>query len=392
MRWVWLLLALLLFNTARAEWDPFARQDMQIEYKDPYVTIQAEDVKLADVLTGFAQAVDLNLIIPANLDASANVYIQRLHWKDALSALLSAHDLEAIYRGDVISLVHRSKQTQLAMRRYALNHARAVDLVEALRGQKGLLSQEGSVGLDTRANAFIVHDTERVLKQVDEWVVFMDAKQPQVLIQANIMNANQSFSQALGLNFSTSPNAPLASEGFGHFNITLATLPHDVMLNVALSASEKNHQTEVIAKPKLLTANHKEAVIKQGKELAYEETSASGATSLRFKEAVMELAVTPHISDDQHVILDLKVKHDVLGSLADNGQPTIDTQYIETQVSLQDQETVVLGGIYASTALSRHARLPFLARIPLIGLLFQDKNARDEKHELLIFVTPHILI
>jgi len=193
------------------------------------------------------------------------------------------------------------------------------------------------------------------------------------------MNASTSFSKELGLRFT-----------FGEVNVS--KLPDDIPIDVAISAAENENKTHIIANPKILTQNMKEAHIKQGKQIAYEETSRSGATSLKFEEAVLELKVVPMITPEHDIILDLLVKQDMLGSIKYNGKPSIDTKTIQAQVRVQDGETIVLGGIYSHIDNARRHQLPILGRLPVIGRLFQEKNQLDDKDELLIFVTPRVVI
>jgi type IV pilus assembly protein PilQ len=193
------------------------------------------------------------------------------------------------------------------------------------------------------------------------------------------MNASAQFSKELGLRYQID-------------EFSLTTLPKEIPITVAIAAAQENHQTQVIAHPKLLTVNLQEAHIKQGKQIAYQETSASGATSLTFQEAALELKVIPMITPEHDIVLSLMVKQDVIGSLQINGQPTIDTKSIQAQVRVKDGETVVLGGIYSQVDNHQRRDVPWISHIPLIGLFFQEKRALDDKDELLIFVTPRVVL
>jgi type IV pilus assembly protein PilQ len=256
------------------------------------------------------------------------------------------------------------------------------------------LGDKSFLSVDVSSNALIAHVSAQAFRMIQSLVKHLDKPAQQVLIQARIINANETFAKELGVAFSAmqKENGMTSVEGgFGHFNVGVARLPLDTQLDVMISAAQKNHLTRVLAMPKIVTANEQEAHIKQGKELAFEETSASGATSVKFKEAVLELRVTPHISPQGEIILDLTVKHDVPGKLADNGQPTIDTQSIRTQVRMKDGETIVLGGIFSHTSAKQESKVPFLSRIPVLGFLFKEQRDRDDREELLVFVTPHLI-
>jgi len=165
------------------------------------------------------------------------------------------------------------------------------------------------------------------------------------------------------------------------------------LLELELSALQAEGEGEIISNPRVVTSNRKEALISQGTEFPYQEGTASGATNTEFKEAVLQLKVTPQITPDDHIIMDIAVNKDALSTKARNvdGEPAIDTQKVESQVLVNDGETIVIGGIYEQTQSSQVIRTPFFGDLPYIGMLFRNRSGTNEKKELLIFVTPKIV-
>ena len=177
--------------------------------------------------------------------------------------------------------------------------------------------------------------------------------------------------------------------------IGLSFLTGNVLLDLELSALEAEGEGEVISTPRIVTANQAEAFIQQGVEIPYEQSTSSGATAVQFKEAVLELKVTPLITPDNRVQMDLNIKQDTVGEIYQTSRggsvPSIDTRELETQVLVANGDTVVLGGIFQDEALSREEKVPWLGDIPGVGALFRRRANESKKRELLIFVTPSIV-
>ncbi|MEY8214179.1 MAG: type IV pilus secretin PilQ, partial [Colwellia sp.] len=185
-------------------------------------------------------------------------------------------------------------------------------------------------------------------------------------------------------------NLPAAA-GSPSIAFQVARLASGTILDLELSAMEKENKGEIIASPRITTANQKEAYIEQGVEIPYQEAASSGATSTQFKKAVLSLTVTPHITPDNKIILDLVVTQDTISDITSGQAPAIDTQRIGTQVLVNNGETIVLGGIYQQAIISSVSKVPVLGDIPYLGWLFRNTSQFNEKKELLIFVTPRIV-
>jgi type IV pilus assembly protein PilQ len=328
-----------------------------------------------------------------------------------------------------------------------VNYAKASDLASLIKSQgKGsLLSERGSLAIDERTNTLLLQDTSDRLADIRRLVQTLDIPVKQVLIEARIVIVNDDFSRELGVRFggafvgnygsndglmyvsnsglnsadgSRGPiiapggpggagvdgssvatgldrylvNLPVANPA-GRLAMTL--LDSDYVVDLEITAAQREGRGEVVSAPRVITANGKEAVIEQGTEIPYQESASSGATTTQFKKAVLSLKVTPQITPDDRVILDLTVSKDSVGQIlpsATGGSvPSIDTREITTQVLVNDGQTVVLGGILETERRDTVNKVPFLGDVPGLGWLFRSKGKTDNKDELLIFVTPKIL-
>ena len=328
-----------------------------------------------------------------------------------------------------------------------VNYAKAGDLANLISANAGggnsMLSERGSIAVDARTNTLLVQDTAERLQDIRRMVSTLDVPIKQVLIESRIVVVNDDFSRDLGMRLgvtaynenSTDGVTVISGTGSGtdtmigsaldnladngtiypievpqlnnRYNVNvpiadaagrfaLAILETDYLVDLELTALEAEGRGEIVSTPRVITANQKEASIKQGVEIPYQQSASSGATTVQFKEAVLELTVTPQITPDNNIIMDLAVSKDNVGDIISTGGlggtvPSIDTRSVETQVLVADGQTVVLGGIYETERRETVSKVPFLGDIPVVGNLFKSRQRIDNKAELLIFVTPRIL-
>ena len=327
-----------------------------------------------------------------------------------------------------------------------VNYAKAADMATLIKSTgRSLLSPRGNVSVDARTNTLLLQDTSDRLEDIRRLVSTLDIPVRQVKIEARLVIVNNDFTRELGavLGFngvnkngangivttsgsaagvntivssaltnltstgSTFPvqlptgtaaptrynvNLPVSSPAG---SIALGLLGSDYLLDLELSAAQTETRADIISSPSVITANQKQATILQGTEIPYQESASSGATSISFKDAVLSLQVTPQITPDNRIILDLDVKKDTVGQVvvASGGVnvPSIDTQQITTQVLVSDGQTVVLGGILQTQHRVDETKVPYLGDVPILGNLFKTTTKTNDKDELLIFVTPKIL-
>jgi len=368
----------------------------------------------------------------------------------APSAEISAREKEELEAQQKITELEPTRSELIQV-----NYAKASDIAQFLRAKGGsaaatsaggtgaapsssLLSDRGTVTVDDRTNSLLIQDTASRLADIRKMVMQLDIPVRQVLIESRIVIANDDFSRDLGVRFgvtnvskngnsgvvSVTGNAvgndtivnsaytninstgqpfpvtlptlnnrlnvdlPVANTGAG--TIGLAILGRNSLVDLELSALQAEGKGEVVSNPRVITANQKEATIEQGVEIPYQEASSSGATSVSFKKAVLSLKVTPQITPDDRVIMDLNVNKDSVGAIY-AGVPSVNTRAINTQVLVQNGETVVLGGIYEQTRSKDVTKVPLLGDLPYLGALFRNTTQVNDKVELLIFVTPKIL-
>jgi len=327
-----------------------------------------------------------------------------------------------------------------------VNYAKASDLSDLIKGSEAgnMLSNRGTLAVDDRTNTLLVQDTAERLQNIRRMVRTLDIPIKQVLIESRIVVVNDDFSRELGVRlgvtgFSEDNNDLIVASGTGagtdtminsalenladpangtvypiqvpslsnRYNVdvpigsaagrfSLAVLASDYLVDLELTALEAEGRGEIVSTPRVITANQKEAKIEQGVEIPYQQSASSGATTIQFKKAVLSLTVTPQITPDNNIIMDLAVHKDNVGEIISTGGlggtvPSIDTRAVETQVLVADGQTVVLGGIYETERRESIKKVPFLGDIPFAGALFRSKQRVDNKAELLIFVTPRIL-
>jgi len=335
---------------------------------------------------------------------------------------------------------------------FALSYAKADDLKKLLsdKDQK-ILSKRGSATVDDRTNTLFVQDTSTRLEEARRLILQLDVPVRQVMIEARIVIADDKWGRSLGARFGTqsafgsgnrnygvsgslvdtvsplannpvsrgsamltNPGSGLGSSvgpqgivpaggqpeqlnvnlpaigAAGNLALSILNLGSGNLVNIELSALEADNRGKVVSSPRVITADKKKAIISQGTEIPYQTAAASGATTIAFKPAVLELSVTPRITPDDRIIMDLEVKKDSVGQVYAN-IPSIDTKKVTTQVLCDNGDTIVLGGIFEQTTRTTVEKVPVLGDIPVLGYLFKRTIKQDDKTELLIFVTPKIV-
>jgi type IV pilus assembly protein PilQ len=296
----------------------------------------------------------------------------------------------------------------LETRAFSLNYAKAIDMLGPLLNASAaavvgvaaprLLSQRGSAMVDVRTNLLFVTDVPERLVQVAQLIQRIDVAQRQVLIEARIVEASDNFATSLGVRLSANgaaPNVNLPASGLqgaeaAQVALSLFNASHSRRLGVELSAMEAEGLGRVVASPKLVTADQSKAVIEQGTELPYQLAGANGAVSIAFRKANLRLEVTPHITPEGSITMQLEVHKDSVGQSTPAGF-AIDTKHVSTQVRVEDGGTVMIGGIYETNENSNRAGVPGLREVPGLSWLFGNRTRRQSKQELLIFLSPKML-
>lgn len=393
-----------------------------------------QKISVRDLIGVLAKYSDHNVIISDKVqNQEISLHLQHVTWQEALSTILDSQGLGQRQVGDSIVIAPLSDIAQQQQQQIVpldskivpLKYAKAQDLAAMLKDKNNnLLSARGNVGVDTRTNSLWLEDTPEQIVQVKKLIDQLDTSVQQVSIEARVVTVDSNYEKDLGVRFGVSgghhlsgtlegandlaartnpANIPLKDRlnfdfpstatagGTGSLGLALLKLSDGYMLDLELSALQAEGVGEIIAKPSLVTANQQAASIQTGEEIPYQEKTSSGATNVAFKKAVLSLEVTPQITPDQHILLNLHISQDKPSSKLINGVPAIDTREITTQVLLNNHQTIVLGGIYEETEAHQVERVPFLSDIPMLGALFQHQHMQKEKRELLIFVRPSVV-
>lgn len=419
------------------------REAEEAEYTGERLSLSFQDIEVRSVLQIIADFTGLNVVVSDSVTGNITLRLQNVPWDQALDIILQTKGLDKRVTDNVMlvgpadQIAARERQQLEAQQEleemaplrsefFEINYATAAELAGLIRSEEtSLLSSRGQVAIDERTNTLIIRDTDQNLSSIRSLVNRLDVPVRQVLIESRIVIANDDFSRDLGVRFGASASGSdgvIGGTQDGAFEFAggttgfespagsgqeglLVDLPVDSaagsvglavgrigdrLLQLELSAMETEGRGEVVSSPRVITSNQKTASIRQGVEIPYQEATASGATNVSFQEALLALDVTPQITPDERIIMDLEVSQDTVGQVF-AGVPSIDTQSVTTQVLVDNGETVVLGGIYERERREQESRVPFFGSLPAVGWLFRNRQAVDENSELLIFVTPRIL-
>jgi len=422
-----------------------ARREEKFPYTGDKLSLNFQDIEVRSVLQLIADFTGLNLVASDTVGGSITLRLQNVPWDQALDLILKTKGLDKRQIGNVLLVapaeeiaarekleLETNKQiAELAPVRLDIiqvNYAKAADIVELIQADEELISSRGFVSSDARTNTISVRETAEKLDEIRRLVSTWDVPVRQVSIEARIVRAQTNVAEDLGvrwggaaynvdgddvvtvggslgtlqeardaasggsntISFPGALGVDLGVTGEGASSFAIGWGSDDFLVDLELSALESDGRAEVVSQPRVVTADRQSASIKSGEEIPYQEASSSGATSVSFKEAVLSLEVTPQITPDDKIIMDLVVNQDSRGEVT-AGIPSINTNEVTTQVLVANGETVVLGGIFQSEVATQTTKTPFLGDIPYLGRRFKRTEHVDERSELLIFITPKII-
>ena len=400
------------------------------------LTLRFKNADLADVLDAFSRFTGLNVVASERVRGRVSLSLTDVPWRTAFDTLLDAQGLAMSRRGNVIwvapqaELSARERQRfemharaadlePLVSRTFALSYARSDELARLLTapGTQRVLSKRGAAVADARTNLLFVTDLKARLEQVAELVETIDKPNRQVLIEARIVEGERGFSRELGARLSMrsaggdAPDAGTAARGLtsgaqGRIHdlsaqalagfeaatagLTLFAAGATRLVTAELSALEAQGRGQIVSSPRVVTADRAKALVEQGTELPYQAKVRNGVSGVQFRRASLKLEVEPRITPRGRVILDLDIAKDSVGKQTAGG-PAIDTKHVRTRVEVEDGGTVSIGGIYESQDRDDVTRVPLLGKIPLLGALFRHRAVRQERSELVVFITPRIV-
>ena len=401
-------------------------------------SLRLKQAPIVATLQQLALEQNANLMIDDELEGTLSLQLDNVDFDRLLRSVAKIKGLSFYQENDIYYLGKPSQheqysekitepmaisgsETPLVSTTVKLHFAKASDVMKSLTtGSGSLLSPSGTITFDDRSNVLLIQDDARSLKNIKKLIAELDKPIEQIVIEARIVTITDESLKELGVRWGIfNPteaahrvSGSLDANGFSNIsnnlNVNFATTVTPAgslalqvakingrLLDLELTALERENNVEIIASPRLLTTNKKSASIKQGTEIPYVVTNGKNDTqSVEFREAVLGLEVTPHISKDNNILLDLLVSQNSPGNRVAYGQNevvSIDKQEINTQVFAKDGETIVLGGVFHDTITKGVDKVPLLGDIPGIKHLFSKESERHQKRELVIFVTPHIL-
>ncbi|WP_192889510.1 type IV pilus secretin PilQ [Vibrio bathopelagicus] len=422
-----------------------------LEKEGKLISINFQDIPVRNVLQLIADYNDFNLVVSDSVSGNLTLRLDGVPWQQVLDIILQVKGLDKRVDGNVILVAPKAEldlREQQALEKSRLeeelgelkseiikiNFAKATDIADMIGGDGAvsMLSDRGSITIDERTNSLLIRELEENIAVIRGIIESLDIPVKQVQIEARIVTVTEGNLDELGVRWGVSSTngsfkvggsiegnhpsqiAPYDDNGGDsaiddYLNVNLgATSPNassiafqvaklgsDTLLDLELSALQQESKAEIISSPRLITTNKKPAYIEQGTEIPYLESSSSGATSVAFKKAVLSIKVTPQITPDNRLVLDLSVTQDRPGQVVKTGTGeavAIDTQRIGTQVLVNNGETVVLGGIFQHSVSSTVDKVPLLGDLPVLGALFRRSYENVGKSELLIFVTPKVVI
>ncbi|KRW55963.1 type IV pilus secretin PilQ [Stutzerimonas nitrititolerans] len=423
-------------------------------YSGEKLSLNFQDIDVRSVLQLIADFTDLNLVASDTVQGNITLRLQNVPWDQALALVLKTKGLDKRQVGNVLlvapadEIAARERQELESQRQIAelaplrrevvqVNYAKAADiarLFQSVTSNGASTEDRGSIAVDDRTNNIIAYQTQERLDELRRIVAQLDIPVRQVMIEARIVEANVDYDKSLGVrwggNYGKGNWGVYGKDGaiglddgvarlpgtdtVGNFKLEegLAPVPFVDMgvvgsssgigigfvtdygiLDLQLSAMEKTGNGEVVSQPKVVTSDKETAKILKGSEVPYQEASSSGATSTSFKEAALSLEVTPQITPDNRIIMEVKVTKDEpdFSQAATTGVPAIRKNEVNAKVLVTDGETIVIGGVFSNTQTKSVDKVPFLGDLPFVGRLFRRDLVQDRKSELLVFITPRIM-
>jgi type IV pilus assembly protein PilQ len=417
---------------------------------DKPISLNFQNIDIKALLQVFADFSGLNLVPTDSVSGPVSVRLSEVPWQQALSIVLQSKGLVSRQEGRVLWIapqgewaLREKKQldaqaaleavSPLQMLSLRLQYARATEVAQRLQGGAAgstggrWLSSRGSVLAEPRTNQIFISDLPARVLELQKMLTQLDVPVRQILIEARIVEADDQFGQSLGVRLGMGLAIPMKVQGRSNtlavgasnqptaagtvagnqvnlpagsagqtlntpatFAVSLFNAAADRFINVEISALEAAGLGKVVSRPRVVTADQTKALIEQGTELPYQTALGNGVTAISFRKANLKLEVTPQITPDGSVVLDVDVNRDSVGQITPAGY-AINTKHVKTQVRVEDGGTVVLGGIYEETNRNDEAKVPALGDVPVLGWLFKNRDQTRRKSELLIFLTPRVV-
>ncbi len=400
-------------------------------YLGQKISLDLQEVDIRNVLRLLADVTGKNIVVEPNVKGTVTLKVDNVPWDQVLELILKINDLDSVMEGNVIRIATAAKiKSELDRRReeveaqkelmaaardlgeitteyLQVNYADVGDISAQIEKVK---SEKGTLSVDNRTNLIIYSDFPRRIEVAKEILARLDRATKQVMVESRIVSANTNFSRNLGISWNASYTAnslagrlggspefdfavAAPTAAIGTFGLNFTRLANNILdLDMQLDALEQAGEGRVISSPRIFTLDHVQAMIQQGDQIPYPQRTEEGTISTAFAPATLSLTVTPHITPDGKVRMEVLAKRDQADfSRTVQDVPAIRTQEAQTELLVNDGDTIVIGGIVIRDTEWSEARVPFLWRIPILGWLFKNRQISDEKSELLIFLSPSIV-
>jgi len=394
------------------------------QYAGRRISLDFKDVEIADVLRLIAEVSDLNVIAGDEVKGKVTIRLIDVPWDQALDVILLTKGLGFMRVGNVLRIASadvlskeeearlqerraKEKLEDLVVKLQPVNYAKVNDVSVVVRK---LLTARGTVDIDKRTSTLIIKDIASVIDEATALIKAIDTQTPQVMIESKIVEASLDFSREFGVTWGIgNPLIPIGNEDFsmnnnseftnpvggsnGLYDLAASIWDDKIDLHLTLQAAEANGDGKVISSPRLVTLDNSPAKIEQGVSIPF-QTFENGDAQLEFVDAVLSLNVTPHITADRSIIMKVKVSRNAPDEsiVTLTGSPAIRKNQVDTETLVKDGQTLVIGGIYVVDTSDKQSRVPYLHSIPLLGALFRSDSIVDSRKELLIFITPRIVV
>ncbi len=410
------------------------------EYTGERISIDFQDADLVHIFRLLADVSGYNIVVAPGVKGSFSMKLENVPWDQALDIILRNYGLSKIVEDNIIriaptaavaaeeALIAKVKDAalmsgDLVSRVYAINYADVDDIKSAINDAK-LLSSRGFIGTDERTSSVIIKDVESMHPEFQKIIALLDKATPQVSIEARIVEVTTNFTRELGIQwgvlwqptpqtaiggvnglsggsgffggspFSVNLPAAVGAGTGGNFGFGYISAQDLRALDIQLSAMESSGNGRIVSNPRIITMDNQQAKIKQGKSIPYRTSSPDTGAVTAFVDADIELVVTPHITPDDTIVMEVKTKKNEadFSQVGEDGAPSIDTKEAETQVLIKNGDTLVLGGVFKTNKSKSVSEVPLLGKIPILGWLFKKEKVIEDTTELLIFITPRIIV
>ncbi len=398
------------------------RSEVVKKYTGEKIALDFYETDVKNVFRILKEVSGKNFAIDKDVSGTVSLTFDRpVPWDQVLDLVMKMNQLDKVYEGDVIRIATlktlRQEEAALKSKLKAkqeselqedlvtvflpVNYADAGEIAKLIQ-----LEGRGSISVDERNNTIVITAAPIAIKRAKEIVQKVDQVTPQVIIEARVVEVTESFSRAIGVNWSAEGEANLPRVGdsldyslaFDHAVAGTSSIGavfervagSEMLLNAQLTAAQSEGNAKIISSPKVITLDNETATIKQGEEFPYLERDDSGGSSVKYKNIDLLLEVTPHITPDGRISMELKITKNDLADMLD-GVPRVTTKEINTSLLVEDGDTIVIGGVMQSAVRSGEAGTPWLSKIPVLGWLFKSRSKSNNKSELLIFITPNVV-